>query len=72
MALRDEWKQTGKGLGRAFKDLGLQISKSAMVGVGKAAELVQEGSDSLNREPEEKPEEKQEEKSEKPIIDADE
>lgn len=69
MALRDEWKETGKDLGRAFKDLGQQISRSAMYGVGKAAEIVQEGADSIN---EEKPAQQSEQTSEKPIIDADE
>ncbi len=38
MALKDEWKQTGKGLGHAFRDLGKTIIKSAKVGVDKAEE----------------------------------
>ncbi|MCQ2419011.1 MAG: hypothetical protein MJ085_04425 [Clostridia bacterium] len=70
MSMRDDWKETGKGLGKAFKDLGQQVSRSAMHGVGWAAETVQKGADNLgekngagsNAEP----------TPEKPIIDADE
>lgn len=29
MSLRDEWKQTGTGLGHAFRDLGKTLVKSA-------------------------------------------
>ena len=43
MALKDEWKQTGKGLGHAFRDLGKSIIKSAKYGVDKAEEWAEEG-----------------------------
>ena len=36
MALRDEWKETGKGLGHAFRDLGKSIVRSVKTGVDKA------------------------------------
>ncbi len=36
MALKDEWKQTGKDLGGAFADLGKTLLKTAKVGVEKA------------------------------------
>lgn len=29
MSLRDQWKQTGTGLGHAFRDLGKTLVKSA-------------------------------------------
>lgn len=70
MSLRDEWKETGKGLGKAFKDLGQQVSRSAMYGVDFAADTVQQGADNLEKRNEEK--KKQRPTSEKPIIDADE
>lgn len=70
MSLRDDWKETGKGLGKAFKDLGQQVSRSAMQGVGFAAEFVQGGADSLGEK--NKGQEKPEQANEKPIIDADE
>lgn len=38
MALRDDWKKTGKGLGNAFQDLGKSIIKSVKHGVDKADE----------------------------------
>lgn len=40
MGLKDEWKQTGKGLGTAFKELGKTISKSAKYIVNKADEKI--------------------------------
>ena len=33
MALKDEWKDTGKGIGSAFKNLGKNIIRSAKTGV---------------------------------------
>lgn len=36
MSLRDNWKETGVGLGHAFRDLGKTIVKTASVGVKKA------------------------------------
>lgn len=45
MSLRDDWKQTGTGLGHAFRDLGKSIVKSA-VKVTKKAEDWAESDDS--------------------------
>lgn len=70
MSLRDEWKETGKGIGKAFKELGEQVSRSAMHGVGFAAEVVQEGADNLGEKNAAR--ENREQAPEKPIIDADE
>lgn len=36
MSLKDTWKQTGTGLGHAFRDLGKSIVKSVATGVEKA------------------------------------
>ena len=36
--LRDDWKDTGVGLGKAFKHLGQSIVKSAKKGIDKADE----------------------------------
>ena len=36
--LKETWKETGKGLGHAFKDLGKTLIKSADVAVDKAEE----------------------------------
>lgn len=33
MALKDEWKDTGKGIGGAFKNLGKNLVRSAKTGV---------------------------------------
>ena len=33
MALKDEWKETGKGLGHAFGQLGKNIGRSAKTGI---------------------------------------
>lgn len=35
MALKDEWKDTGKGLGGAFKDLGKNLVRSVKTGIDK-------------------------------------
>lgn len=35
---RDNWKQTGKGLGHAFRDLGKTLVKTAKTGVDKATD----------------------------------
>ncbi len=35
MSLRDDWKETGKGLGQAFSSLGKSIVKSAKKGIDK-------------------------------------
>lgn len=42
--LKDTWKQTGTGLGHAFRDLGKSIVKSVRVGMDKADEWA-EGED---------------------------
>ena len=36
MALKEDWKDTGKGLGEAFTDLGKTLIRTAEVGVDKA------------------------------------
>ena len=36
MSLRDNWKETGKGLGFAFRDLGKTLVKTASTAVNKA------------------------------------
>lgn len=38
MSLRDTWKQTGVGLGHAFRDLGKTMVKTVAVGAKKADE----------------------------------
>lgn len=38
MALKDNWKETGVGLGHAFRDLGKTLIKTAATGVKKADE----------------------------------
>lgn len=38
MALKDSWKETGVGLGHAFRDLGKTIIKSVKTGAEKADE----------------------------------
>ena len=35
---KDSWKETSKGLGSAFKDLGKSVIKTAEIGVNKAVE----------------------------------
>ena len=36
MSLKDNWKQTGLGLGHAFRDLGKSVVKTVATGVKKA------------------------------------
>ncbi|MBQ3527964.1 MAG: hypothetical protein IJA52_05380 [Clostridia bacterium] len=50
--LKDNWKEAGKGLGHAFRDLGKAAVKTAKVGIKKVDEWAN-GSDE-----ESKPEEK--------------
>ena len=38
MSLKDSWKETGKGLGNAFKDLGKTLVKTASTAMNKADE----------------------------------
>lgn len=47
-SLKNEWKETGKGLGKAFQSLGKSIAKSAIRGVNKAAEWANEESERVN------------------------
>lgn len=42
MALRDDWKSTGKELGGSFKHLGKSLIKSVRVGVQKATDWADE------------------------------
>ena len=50
MPLKDSWKQTGAGLGHAFRDLGKTLVKTAKTGVDKAGEWA----DSDDNKPNEK------------------
>ena len=52
MALKDEWKDTGKDLGDAFTELGKTLIRTAKVGVDKA-EAWADGEDPKNAVPEE-------------------
>ncbi len=47
MALRDEWKQTGKDLGGAFKGLGKNIGRSAHDVVEKADDAISDENDKV-------------------------
>lgn len=38
MSLKETWKETGVGLGHAFRDLGKAVVKTAKTGVDKADE----------------------------------
>lgn len=38
MSLKDSWKETGKGLGHAFRDLGKTLVKTASTAAKKADE----------------------------------
>lgn len=49
MSLRDNWKQTGVGLGHAFRDLGKTLVKSA-TNVAKKAETWAESDDNPSSE----------------------
>lgn len=51
--LKESWKETGKGLGHAFRDLGKTIIKTAAKGARKADEWA----NSEDCKPEEKQEE---------------
>ena len=48
MALRDDWKETGKSLGNAFASLGKTIVKSATEGAKKVNEWTESGSNTEN------------------------
>lgn len=53
--LKDSWKETGVGLGHAFRDLGKTLVKTVTTGVKKADEWANS---------EDKPDEEQQEKPE--------
>lgn len=42
MALKDKWKNTGKGIGNAFKNFGKAVATTAKVAVGKEENEVNE------------------------------
>lgn len=42
MALKDQWKDTGKGLGSAFKGLGKSIVRSVKTGVDKVDDTAED------------------------------
>ena len=48
MPLKDSWKQTGAGLGHAFRDLGKTLVKTAKTGVEKAADWADSDDDKSN------------------------
>ena len=50
MPLKDAWKETGIGLGHAFRDLGKTLVKTAKAGVDK----VDEWANSDDQKPQEK------------------
>lgn len=50
MSLKDSWKETGVGLGHAFKDLGKTLVKTASEGIKKAEEWANEASESSEKE----------------------
>ena len=43
MSLKDSWKETGVGLGHAFRDLGKTLVKTAKTGVDKADDWANSG-----------------------------
>ena len=47
MALKDEWKKTGKDIGHAFKDFGKAVGTTAKVVVGKEEKTNEEGKSTL-------------------------
>ena len=50
MALKEEWKDTGKGLGKAFKGLGKNIVRSVKTGVDKIDETDEEKAQNEGKE----------------------
>ena len=48
MALKDEWKETGKDIGHAFKSLGKTLIRSASKGVEAAEKWANEEEGSNN------------------------
>lgn len=47
MALKDDWKKTGKGIGGAFKNFGKAMKTTVKVGLGKEESTNEEGKSSL-------------------------
>lgn len=60
MSLKDNWKETGAGLGHAFKDLGKTIIKSAATGVKKVDEWANGEENEESAETKEQPTETEE------------
>lgn len=48
MALKDEWKNTGKELGGAFADLGKNLLRTAKTGVDKVSDWAEKDNDSVD------------------------
>ncbi|MBQ3574087.1 MAG: hypothetical protein IJA26_00320 [Clostridia bacterium] len=71
MSLKDNWKQTGVGLGHAFRDLGKSVIKSVATGVKKADNWANK-EDSVENSAAEKAEETAvefvEEAADKPVV----
>lgn len=49
--LKDSWKETGKGLGHAFRDLGKALIKTGATAVKKADEWANREEEEENAEP---------------------
>lgn len=60
VSLRDNWKQTGIGLGNAFRDLGKSIVKTVATGAKKADDWANREDKPAEKQEEDKQEEKQE------------
>jgi hypothetical protein len=52
MSLKDSWKQTGVGLGHAFRDLGKSVVKSVATGVKKVDNWANKEEKPVEYEPE--------------------
>ena len=50
MALRDNWKDTGVGLGHAFRDLGKTLVKTVKTGAEKVDNWVNDEEEQTNAE----------------------
>lgn len=61
MALKEDWKATGKELGGAFSHLGKTLVRSISKGVEAAQEWAKEETEKKVRQPEEKSDDKTEE-----------
>ncbi len=47
MALKEDWKNTGKGIGHAFKNFGKAVKTSVEVGVGDKERVDEDGNPAL-------------------------